>query len=381
MSEDHDQDAKSEQPSEQKLRKAREKGDVPTSREVGHLMGFGALLGLAALSSGGALLEATQGMGSLFSTAAQATVGDGMAGAADMAPLLWQALAPAGLLTVAALGLMLLGAVLTGLLQGPFVVSGERIRPKADRLSPMRGLQRIIGMDHLADFAKSLLKLVVIGAAGLSVVWSIIGTLMPGAVVEPEWLPGILQGGAVRVLGLVTTLMVPVAVLDVVWKRLRHLKKQRMTQQEVRDEYKDAEGDPHVAAKRAQIRRQRSRQRIAQSVPTATLVVTNPTHFAVALRYERGVDTAPVCVAKGTDRIAARIRRIAHDNAVPVIESPALARALYATAELDRAIPEAHWQAVARLVTYVFDLRRRIRRKPPEGARLRAPGDDADPVS
>lgn len=192
---------------------------------------------------------------------------------------------------------------------------------------------------------------------------------------------GILQGGAVRVLGLVTTLMVPVAVLDVVWKRLRHLKKQRMTQQEVRDEYKDAEGDPHVAAKRAQIRRQRSRQRIAQSVPTATLVVTNPTHFAVALRYERGVDTAPVCVAKGTDRIAARIRRIAHDNAVPVIESPALARALYATAELDRAIPEAHWQAVARLVTYVFDLRRRIRRKPPEGARLRAPGDDADPVS
>jgi flagellar biosynthesis protein FlhB len=185
----------------------------------------------------------------------------------------------------------------------------------------------------------------------------------------------------VRMLGLITLLMVPVAILDLVWKRIAHLRKQRMSLQEVRDEYKDAEGDPHVAAKRAQIRRQRSRQRIQQAVPTATMVVTNPTHFAVALRYERGVDTAPVCVAKGTDRIAARIRKIAHENAIPVIESPGLARALFATAELEKPIPEAHWQAVARLVTYVLDLRRRIRRKPPEGARLRRPEDEDVPVS
>lgn len=376
MSDDHDQDAKSEQPSEQKLRKAREKGDVPVSREVGHLTGFGALLALAALAAQGPLLRATQDMGSLFATAAQTTVGAGTAGIADMAPVVLRALAPAGLLLAGALGILSLGAILTGLLQGPFVVSGERVRPQANRLSPLRGVKRIIGTDHLVDFGKSLLKLVVIGAAGVSVVWSILGTLMPGAVVGPEWLPGLLQGGATRVLGLVVMLMVPVAVLDLVWKRISHLKKQRMTLQELRDEHKDSEGDPHIAAKRAQIRRQRSRQRIQQSVPTATLVVTNPTHFAVALRYERGVDSAPVCVAKGTDRIAARIRQIAHDSAIPVIESPALARALYATAELDRAIPEAHWQAVARLVTYVFDLRRRIRRKPPEGARLRRPEDE-----
>jgi flagellar biosynthetic protein FlhB len=380
VSGEQDQDAKSEQASDQKLRKAREKGDVPVSREVGHLMGFGALLVLAYLAAGAGLREATVSLGSLFASAGQAEIGGDMAGVRDLAPLLL-ALVPIGVLTAGAAGLLLLGALLTGLLQGPFVASGDRVQPKLDRLSPARGVKRILSADHQIDFMKSLFKLCVIGAAGVSIVWSLLGRLLPGTEVDPEWLPGLLQDGAVQMLGFVTLLMVPVAILDLVWKRISHLRKQRMTVQEVRDEYKDAEGDPHVAAKRARIRRQRSRQRIQQAVPTATLIVTNPTHFAVALRYQRGVDPAPVCVAKGTDRIAARIRKIAHDSAIPVIESPILARALYASVELDQAIPEAHWQAVARLVTYVVDLRRRIRRKPPEGARLRRPEDEDDPVS
>ncbi len=380
MSDDQDKDSKSEQPTDQKLRKAREKGDVPVSREVGHLMGFGALLVLAYLSVGVGMPGAVGSLGNLFASAGQAEISADPEGMADLAPLVIGALAPAGLLTAAALGVFLLGSVLTGLLQGPIVASGERIRPKLDRLSPVRGLMRIISVDHLIDFAKSLLKLAVIGAAGMSIVWSLMGSLLPGTIVDPEWLPGLLQAGAVQLLGTVTLMMFPVAVLDLAWKRISHLRKQRMTLKEVRDEYKDAEGDPHVAAKRAQIRRQRSRQRIQQSVPTATLIVTNPTHFAVALRYVRGIDAAPVCVAKGTDRIAARIRQIAHDTSIPVIESPELARALYATAELDQPISEAHWQAVARLVTYVLDLQRRIRRKPPEGSRLRSPEEDETPM-
>jgi len=160
------------------------------------------------------------------------------------------------------------------------------------------------------------------------------------------------------------------------WKRYSHNKKQRMTIKEVRDEHKETEGDPHIAARRMQIRRERVRQRISQSVPAATLVVTNPTHYAVALRYVRGVDVAPVCVAKGTDLVAARIRRIAYDSDVPVIESAALARALHATTEIDQVIPEAHWQAVAGLVSFVLDLRGRVRRELPFGSRLRGPGDE-----
>jgi flagellar biosynthetic protein FlhB len=381
MADDQDHESKSEQASEQKLRKAREKGDVPVSREVGQMMGFGGMLVVAVLAAGTGLLPAMNSLGSMFSMAGQVQVGTAMPGVRDLGPQIATTLGPVVLLAAGALGLFFVGSVLAGLLQGPFVASAERIRPKMDRLSPARGLKRILSADHLIEFARSLFKLAVIAAAGESIVWSIVNALLPGAVLEPEWLPGLLQDGAVRMLGLITLLMVPVAILDLVWKRIAHLRKQRMSLQEVRDEYKDAEGDPHVAAKRAQIRRQRSRQRIQQAVPTATMVVTNPTHFAVALRYERGVDTAPVCVAKGTDRIAARIRKIAHENAIPVIESPGLARALFATAELEKPIPEAHWQAVARLVTYVLDLRRRIRRKPPEGARLRRPEDEDAPVS
>jgi flagellar biosynthetic protein FlhB len=381
MADDQDHESKSEQASEQKLRKAREKGDVPVSREVGQMMGFGGMLVVAVLAAGTGLLPAVNSLGSMFSMAGQVQVGTAMPGVRDLGPQIATTLGPVVLLAAGALGLFFVGSVLAGLLQGPFVASAERIRPKMDRLSPARGLKRILSADHLIEFARSLFKLAVIAAAGESIVWSIVNALLPGAVLEPEWLPGLLQDGAVRMLGLITLLMVPVAILDLVWKRIAHLRKQRMSLQEVRDEYKDAEGDPHVAAKRAQIRRQRSRQRIQQAVPTATMVVTNPTHFAVALRYERGVDTAPVCVAKGTDRIAARIRKIAHENAIPVIESPGLARALFATAELEKPIPEAHWQAVARLVTYVLDLRRRIRRKPPEGARLRRPEDEDVPVS
>lgn len=381
MADDQDHESKSEQASEQKLRKAREKGDVPVSREVGQMMGFGGMLVVAVLAAGTGLLPAMNSLGSMFSMAGQVQVGTAMPGVRDLGPQIATTLGPVVLLAAGALGLFFVGSVLAGLLQGPFVASAERIRPKMDRLSPARGLKRILSADHLIEFARSLFKLAVIATAGESIVWSIVNALLPGAVLEPEWLPGLLQDGAVRMLGLITLLMVPVAILDLVWKRIAHLRKQRMSLQEVRDEYKDAEGDPHVAAKRAQIRRQRSRQRIQQAVPTATMVVTNPTHFAVALRYERGVDTAPVCVAKGTDRIAARIRKIAHENAIPVIESPGLARALFATAELEKPIPEAHWQAVARLVTYVLDLRRRIRRKPPEGARLRRPEDEDVPVS
>lgn len=376
MAEDDDQDSKSEQATEQKLRKAREKGDVPISREAGSMLGFGALLLLAALSASGALLAATQSLAALFTTAAQVDPASGRTGIADLGAIITEATAPATLLLIAALGVMLLAALLAGVVQGPLVLSAERIRPKLDRLSPAAGWKRIAGADHLIDFAKNLTKLCVIGTGGVWVVWAILGDMMPGAVVEPEWLPDMMGQGAVRMLSLVFALVLPLALFDLVWKRISHLRKQRMSLKELRDEHKDAEGDPHIAAKRAQIRRQRSRQRLQASVPGATLVVTNPTHYAVALRYERGVDAAPVCVAKGTDRMAARIRAIAHENAVPVIESPALARALHAVAELDRPIPEAHWQAVARLVSFVFDLRRRIRRKPPEGARLRQPEDE-----
>jgi flagellar biosynthetic protein FlhB len=191
----------------------------------------------------------------------------------------------------------------------------------------------------------------------------------PGFV--PEQMLGYSGHAAAQMLIATGVFLAVIAVTDIIWKRAQWMKKQRMTLKELRDEHKDSEGDPHIKAKRAGIRRQRARQRVAAAVPEATVVVTNPTHFAVALRYEMGRDASPVCVAKGADRMAARIRELAREADVPIVENKPLARVLHATVELDAQVPMEHWQAVAEIIAYVMDLRRNLRRQPPEGSRLR----------
>jgi flagellar biosynthetic protein FlhB len=145
---------------------------------------------------------------------------------------------------------------------------------------------------------------------------------------------------------------------DFIWQRIRFAKRQRMTKEEVKEEYKNTEGDPHVKAKLKQIRMQRSRQRMMQNVPKATVIVTNPTHYSVALRYEAG-DAAPVCVAKGVDALALRIREVAREHDVPIVENVPLARALYAAVDIDETIPREHFEAAARVIGFVMQKRKR----------------------
>jgi flagellar biosynthetic protein FlhB len=187
----------------------------------------------------------------------------------------------------------------------------------------------------------------------------------------PEDLPDYTRRAVGLVLIAATVFLVPVAIIDILWKRSQWMKKQRMSMRELRDEHKDSEGDPQIKARRADIRRQRARQRIAASVPTASVILTNPTHYAVALRYQQGVDTAPVCVAKGVDLMAQQIRLLARENDIPIVENRPLARALHDSVEVDAQVPTEHWQAVAEIIGYVMDLRRNLRRKPPEGSQLR----------
>jgi flagellar biosynthetic protein FlhB len=166
-------------------------------------------------------------------------------------------------------------------------------------------------------------------------------------------------------------LVVALALFDVIYKRLSWIRKQRMTIKELRDEFKEQEGDPMIKGKRMEIRRQRARQRMGAAVSDATVVLTNPTHFAVALKYDADRHSAPVCVAKGADLMAAHIRRLARDSEVPVIENRPLARALYDVAQVDQVIPGEHWQAVAGIIRYILDTRRNIRASLPEGSTLR----------
>jgi flagellar biosynthetic protein FlhB len=147
-----------------------------------------------------------------------------------------------------------------------------------------------------------------------------------------------------------------IAGLDYFWQRIRFMSRNRMSKQEIKEEYRQNEGDPVIKAKVRQIRQERARKRMMAAVPDATVVITNPTHFAVALKYESGKMQAPVCVAKGIDALALRIRAVAEENDVPVIENPPLARALHASVEIDEAVPPEHYKAVAQVIGYVMRL-------------------------
>lgn len=279
------------------------------------------------------------------------------------------AAAPAGAVMLAAMG----AGVLGGVAQQGLLWSPEKLKPDIKKLNPMKGFSRLFGPDGLVSFVKSFLKLLAI----VAVVWAILGpkaallaelprlsplSLLPLAL---EWLRA-LALAVLAVLG-------PIAAADWLWQRHRFLVRMRMTREELKKELKDSDGDPHIKAKRRQKRAAMSRTRMVQAVPEATVVVMNPTHYAVALRYDPGKDAAPICVAKGVDSLALKIRAIAEEAKVPVIVDPPLARALHAAMEVDQTIPREHFEAVAKVIGFVFQTARGKRAAAADAARRRAP--------
>lgn len=368
---EEDDGSKTEDASEKKLKDAQKKGDVPVSKEIGHLAIYGSILVLAAILLPAEVNGLVNSFADLLANVGQVQVGIQSAAILDLAASTQSVVFATLSFIGKALLIMLVAAFVSGMMQGPLVFSIDRIQPKGSKLSPLKGAKKLVGADNLVEFLKSTVKLVVIGGVSLWLVYQILNRLMPGTVVFPEQIMPMLQTQVILTLSWVCGLMIPIVIADYMWKRHSYNKKQKMSMKELKDEHKDSEGDPQVKGKRQQIRRERAQQAIAMSVPKATLILTNPTHYSVALRYERGVDMAPTCVAKGTDLMAARIRKIAHEHEIPVIESRALARALYATVEVDQVIPEAHWPAVAELVGFVMDLKNNVKRKLPVEASLR----------
>ncbi|SDF34993.1 flagellar biosynthesis protein FlhB [Limimaricola pyoseonensis] len=370
MSEE-DKSSKTEQPTEAKLRKARQKGDVPSSKETGNMMSAFALLTVTLFVLPPLLPSLAGELRGLLGAAGQIEIGNGASGLNDVSAVARRlALSVAGTLAPVVL-VMVLAAVFGVLISGPVVVAGERIKPKLEKLSPLKGLKRLFSADALVEFAKNVAKVAVIALiAGFAVREAVTG-IWQAPLFTPETLLPHARNAVVRILIGTVSFLAVVALVDVLWKRADYTRKQKMSLKEVRDEHKESEGDPFIKSKRREIARQRAKQRIAISVPTATVVLTNPTHYAVALRYTPGVDSAPVCVAKGADLVAAQIRKLAAEHEVPMVENRPLARTLYAAVEVDEAIPVEHWQAVAEIIGWVMDLRRRTKRKPPEGSRLR----------
>ena len=275
--------------------------------------------------------------------------------AAQGAVLAWaRSVAPLALAALAA------GAAAV-LLQTGFLFNLSGLAPDFGRLDPRRGLARLFSLDHVVESGKSLAKAAILGFG----TWHILSADRPALLRATDMAPATLAAEIFRqMIAVLLFLLVAQAVItvgDMLWVRLRHAGRMRMSREDVKQDRKETDGDPRIKAKFRQLRMIRMRRRMLAQVPKATLVVTNPTHYAVALAYERGQGGAPRVIAKGMDEVAARIREAAAAHGVPVVPNPPLARALY-TVELDAEIPAEHFQAVAELIAYVWRLQSRMRR-------------------
>ncbi|MFC7474041.1 flagellar biosynthesis protein FlhB [Dankookia sp. GCM10030260] len=345
MAED-DKDAadRSEAPTARRLDKARQQGQVPLSREA---VGFATLL---AATLAGFLALPPVGIAWLQALRSLLEAPD-LGGEAPLALLRTAAL---GVLPV--LGGVAAAAILASLAQTGPLLRGEAILPDLSRISPLAGLRRLLGPDGWIELARTLLKLAVVGGAlwlGLDV------ATLQAALHQPTGaLPGLIGREALRLLLVALGAFGVLAALDVLVVRWRHLRQLRMSREDLREEIRESEGDPQVKARLRRIRESRARQRMLAAVPNAAVVITNPTHFAVALAYQPGEAAAPRLVAKGADDMAARIRVAAMEHGVPIIANPPLARALFRL-EVDTEIPPEHWQAVAEIISYVWRLQGR----------------------
>ena len=354
MAEGDDSTSKTEDATPRRLEEARKDGDVAKSAELAQVCALAGAFGAVAL--GGGMLARNLADDLLPFIAHPDTIQLG--GAAGIA-VAWRVMQAAAPTLAAVLGATMLAGVGGNLVQHGVLFTTKKLTPDFSKISPAEGFKRIFGIDGLMNFLRAVLKVLLVSA----VAWWV---LAPHA----RELPGLITVGPLGILKYsidvgkslmlaVLALLALGAVLDFIWQRRRFLTRMKMTKEELKEDFKQSEGDPHIKARQRQIRMERARRRMIQKVPTATVVVVNPTHYAVALRYEQGQTPAPECVAKGVDAVALKIREVAEEHGVPVVEDPPLARALYANVEVDQIIPQQHYEAVAKVIGFILAGRRR----------------------
>lgn len=346
---DQTSDDRTETATSRHLDQARDEGQVPVSREVATFATLAVVVLVLIYQSQAMMQRLLPDMVAFLSRTGDAT----MLGSTHILSAAFRVL---GAISPALAGAMLTGAAAV-LLQTKFLLHPGSLRPKVSRVSPMAGLKRVFGFNGLMEVAKSLGKLALLAAS----MWIAVRGDWPHLARLPWQDPHRLLSTIVRPVShlFIASLCTQgiVAGADLMWVRFRHAQDMRMSKQDIRDELKDTDGNPHVKARIRRIRVMRARKRMMTKVPAATVIVTNPTHYAVALVYDRANNPAPRIVAKGADSLAARIREVAEANGVPVISNPPLARALYRL-DLDTEIPAEHYKAVAEIIAYVWRLRR-----------------------
>jgi flagellar biosynthetic protein FlhB len=355
MAENQDQSQKTEQPTQKKLDDAVERGDVTQSADIVAWFVLSAMTLLLAFWGSGAVRGLGVRLQGYLSGIGAEEFDQGMAGG-----LFWRAASDLIGFLAGPFSVVVIAAISAHVLQRGFVFTPDKIQPDFSKVSPFKGLQRLFGMPALINFAKGLVKLGSVAVASFWMLWP-----------QREKLSGILdmpltasmaiiRDATLQLLGVTLVIFGLIAVLDFGWQYLQRHKRLMMTLQEVRDEHRQSEGDPHIKGRLRQIRAEKARQRMMAAVPKASVIITNPTHYAVALAYESGEMAAPVCVAKGADLMALKIREIAAAHNVPVVENPPLARSLYATVDIDETIKPEHYKAVAQVIGYVMRLRAKL---------------------
>jgi flagellar biosynthetic protein FlhB len=347
---DGGQEDRTEAATPRRLQKAREEGQVPISRELAGFAGLAAVTLALTLIAPDVAVGLTRRLSVFLARAHDLPPGMPVF---RLAALAW--LNGSAPFMLAAL----LAASVVVLVQTRFLLSARTLRPDFSRVSPRAGLKRMLGPDSLIEAGKSLAKVAVLGL----VLWRVLLADLPGLMMAPfgdtRQLLARAAGPVLHVMLVALAAQAAIAVLDYAWVTLRHGRGLRMSRHDILEEQKETEGDPRVKARLRQIRHFRARKRMLAAVPKATVVITNPTHYAVALAYDRAKHAAPRVVAKGVDSLAARIRDVAEANRVPVVTNPPLARALYRV-ELDADIPAEHYQAVAAIIAYVWRLARPV---------------------
>jgi flagellar biosynthetic protein FlhB len=352
MADENDAAEKTEDPTQKRLDDAHDRGDVAKSQEVNTwFMIAGATLVLSTFSGsigGGIMMPLRNVLANSWMIHAD---GPGLLALAQSL----------GIALIAALGvplLMLMIAAIAGnMVQHRLVWSGESLKPKLSKISPLAGAKRVFGKQAAANFAKGLFKVAALGAVMTAILWPERHRLDAMIRFDPAAILGVTMTLTLQLLGAVVALLALVAIADYFFQYRQWFERQKMSLREMKEEFKQSEGDPHIKGRIRQLRHARMKKRMMAAVPKASVIITNPTHYAVALSYNRGM-SAPVCVAKGVDSIALKIREVAKAHDIPIVENVPLARALHATVEIDDEIPVEHYHAVAEIIGYVMGLKR-----------------------
>ncbi|MGF1474368.1 MAG: flagellar biosynthesis protein FlhB [Geminicoccaceae bacterium] len=349
MADEQDDSQKTEEPTAKRQQDAVDKGQVASSRDLSSFLMLSVGLAFFLPIGGwfaGAISQPLIGL----ATRPHLFVTDPGALGELLRQILWDVM----LVLAVPMSVLVVAALASGLLMHGLVFTTHPLTPKLERISPLSGFKRLFSMKSLVEFAKSMAKVTLIGAAAYFATYTELHELLRVGELSTIGQVTLLAGLGARALGASLVVIGLLAAFDVGFQLQQHHKQLRMTRHEVKEELKQSDGDPHVKQRLRQIRSEKARQRIAAEVPNATVVVTNPTHVSVALRYEPGEMAAPIVVAKGIDDIAMRIREIARAHDVPLVENRLLARSLNREVKVGAAIPEAYYQAVAGVISFVM---------------------------